>query len=309
MEWNEMNLEQKKKTYAKHIGYEIVQSISKDRAPFLEQRDFSEQERAFNPTNGIAYNNLNSLILDIKQKEGNYQSNQWISLQDAKFLGADQKEIDQIYSNAYRKDNPQGIPRAQISYIKESELRYVKKCDKNGNPIPLLDENGNQRVSSKSGELLFEYEMVPQKNQNGEIRYKENGEPFMDFKKERVKIDPVLVVESLFNIDEFKTIDKNKLKPINKDTIFRHITKHKDGFDHSKSNLILEDLRGIVYPETLKTIANYLYTQNALGKFEPSIANNEAKKQQEKINAPQTQTQSPSNEQKSTQKQSGRGKR
>lgn len=285
MKWNEMNLEQKKKTFAKHIGFEIIQAISKERAPFLEERDF-EGKRAFNPSNGIAFNNLNSLMLDIKQKEGGYPTNRWISLQDAKFLGADQNEIQRIYANAQTKDNPQGILRAQISYIKESELRYVKKLDENGNLIPLLDKNGEQRFS-KNGEPLFENEKVVQKDRNGNIKYKDDGEPFMDFKTERVKIDPILVVESLFNIDEFKTIDHSKLKEMNQDTAFRHITKHKQDFDNSKSNLILEDLKGVIYPETLKTIANYLYTQNTNGKFYPSINKKSAKEEQNKIEANQ----------------------
>lgn len=278
--WDQKNLQEKKETFAKHVGYELVQSIIDERAPFLESRDFSTSEnRAFNPTNGIAYNNLNSLMLDIKQKQGNYQKNQWISLNDARFLGASDEEIKEIYENAQRKDNPNGIVRAQISYIKTSELQYVKKLDENGNFIPLLDEDGKQKVSSK-GELLFENEKVPQLDANNNVKYKENGEPFMDFKTQRVEIAPTLVVESLFNIDEFKTIDKKRLKELNPKTEFRHITKHKDGFDPSNSNLILEDLKGIVYPETIKTIANYLYTQNAKGHYTPSVKKEQAQEAQ-----------------------------
>lgn len=288
-EWNERTLEEKKESFRNHIGYEITQAIVKKTAPFLEERNFENADlRAYNPSNGIAYNNLNSLMLDIKQKEGNYKSNAWISLSDAKFLGANEKEIEFIRANTQSQNNPNGILRARISYIKESELKYVKKLDENGQLIPLLDENGQQKIS-KYGELLFENETTPQLDEKGNVKFKDDGTPFMDFKTERVEIEPTLVVESLYNIENFKTINPERLKPLNEKTVYRHITKHKEDFDKTKSNLILEDLQKVIYPETIKTISKYFYAQNLKGKYTPSITQTQAQQAQEQVKVQQTQ--------------------
>ncbi|RDU74368.1 hypothetical protein CQA57_01255 [Helicobacter anseris] len=255
--WETMTLEEKKNSYAEYISFEIVQSIAKDRAPFKKDKSKEEWQRAYNPSNGIPYNDLNSLILNIKQQEGNYKNNAWISLNDAAFLGAQKEELDSIFQN-------KNIVKAKISYIKTHKLEPIFKLDENGEKIPLLDENGKQRYSEKTGEMLFEYQTEVQKDQNGNIKLKENGEPFTKISTQKVAITPTLVTEHLFNIEEFATINKERLKPLNEELKFKNILKNNPQTPDEKklpTYTLLEENR-LLYPDTLKQVKNYLYAQN-----------------------------------------------
>ncbi|MDP2539828.1 ArdC-like ssDNA-binding domain-containing protein, partial [Helicobacter sp. faydin-H76] len=144
--WEDYTLAEKKESYLRLVVKEIAEAIKNDYAPFTKEA--KNLPRAYNGSNGLPYTNLNSLMLDIKQKQYGYEDNVWISLNDAKFLKATKEEIDSIFNN-------KNIPKAQVSYIKTFEIEFVYKLDKDGNKIPLLDENGNQRMN-QNGKPLFE---------------------------------------------------------------------------------------------------------------------------------------------------------
>lgn len=253
---------------------EIINSISGDYAVFRKDKKAEEWQRAYNPTTGISFNNLNSLVLDIKQAQGEYQENAWISLRDAEFLGASRDEPKDIFEN-------KNLPKAKISYIKTHELQPIFKLDGNGQKIPLLDKNGNQRVSQRTGELLYEYEMVPQKTLDGKIKLRDDGQPFMKIATEKIAIEPTLVTEYLFNISEFKTIDRSRLKPINEDLKFNHIMRD--------SKELAEERKQVGFPalennadlnKTIKyQIKSYLFAQNSERDFNPQNTQENNQKQ------------------------------
>ncbi|PAF41062.1 ArdC-like ssDNA-binding domain-containing protein [Helicobacter sp. 11S03491-1] len=125
--WEDYTIQEKKESFLKHILKEVAQSIKGKYAPFTQPVE--KFQRAYNPYNGLPFTTLNSLILDIKQKQHNYKENAWISLKDARFLKADKNEINAIF-------NDKDIPKAQVHYIKTFEMKPVYEMDKKGNKIP-----------------------------------------------------------------------------------------------------------------------------------------------------------------------------
>lgn len=264
--WAEINNEKRKEDYAEYIAYEINKSIKENRAIFRQDKKMDDWQRAYNPATGIPFSNLNSLILDTKQLEGKYKENAWISLEDARFLGVKEEEINTIKNN-------KTIPKALYTYIKTHELEYIHKLDDNGNKIPLLDDKGHQRTSPYTGELLYEYSMIPQRDLEGNINYKKNGEPFMAFETKRVEINPTLIVKSLYNVSEFKTLDFSRLKPLNQELKKDHFFKHSNNIPREKqipSIALLEEYR-VLKPDILKEIKSYFYAQNLEKNFKSSF--------------------------------------
>lgn len=275
-QWNERTLEEQKESILNQLQSEIISGIRNGNAPFFDKQNFATKERAYNPSNGIPYKNLNSLILDMKQKEGNYEKNQWISLSDAKFLGANEDELKRVYES---KD----IPKAKVYYVKTSEIRPIYELDDKGNKIPLLDEKGEQRVS-KFGELLFKCKMVEQKDNNGNVKLKDNGEPFMKFATERVEIKPTYETDFLYNVAEFKTINRDRLKSLDKklEADYRHTFKHKEQSMQSKF-IVIDDLHQKIYPNVLSAIKDYMYKQNLKAEYHPPFDRQEVKERQQNI--------------------------
>ncbi|PAF52947.1 hypothetical protein BKH42_08625 [Helicobacter sp. 13S00482-2] len=258
--WSDYSISEKKESYLKYIVKEVAQAIKDNYAPFT--KPIEQFERAYNPSNGMPFTTLNSLILDIKQKQHNYKENAWISLQDAKFLKADKSEIEAIFNN---KD----IPKVQTHYIKTFEIKPLYELDQNGNKIPVIDNNNNH-VCNKNGELLYKLKLEPQIDRNGNIKYNERtGEPYMQFANEKIPVDPTLETRILYNIGEFKTIDKSRLKPINEIQEYKNRIAHKKDFDSINSPLIFQDLKEMLFPHTAGQILAYMKAQNDNSSYTP----------------------------------------
>ncbi|PAF46199.1 hypothetical protein BKH41_09440 [Helicobacter sp. 12S02232-10] len=270
--WAEMSLEEKKDTFGNYIVYEVAMAMKGQYAPFLEKVETFN--RAYNGLNGVPYNGLNSLVLDLKQKQGNYQSNVWLSLAEAKQLKVDEKEIDSIF-----QDN--SIPKAKISFIKAFEYIPVYELDENGNKIPLLDKDGNQRLDKHTQEPLFRYVYEPQLDKDGNLKINlQTNQPYIQMKTEKVAIKPTLESKFLYNVDVFKTLDKNKMKPIKKEFLHKAILWNNKDFDHSKSHLIFGDIENKLHKATAEQIKGYLIAQNNDVAYEPPMKLNETQKQE-----------------------------
>ncbi|PAF50479.1 ArdC-like ssDNA-binding domain-containing protein [Helicobacter sp. 13S00477-4] len=269
--WEEFTLAEKKESYLKYVIKEISQSIKGKYAPFTEESQILQ--KAYNASNGLPYTNLNSLILDIKQKEHNYKENAWITLKDARFLGAENQEINEIFKN---KD----IPKAQISYIKTFEINFIDKLDKFGNKIPLSDINGNPKLD-KNGNHLYQKELEPQRDKAGNIKVNpKTNEPYMKYKTQKTIIEPTLETQILYNISEFKTLDKKRIKSLNQDQEYKNFIRHKQDFDSTKSNLIFQDIEANLYPQTASQILTYLKAQNNNTSYTPPIKLNDLQQRQ-----------------------------
>lgn len=274
--WNERTLEEQKASVLNQIKNEIVSGIKNGNAVFYENVDFSKKERAYNPSNGLPYKNFNSLLLDMKQKEGNYEKNQWISLSDARFLGATDEELKKVFESE--------VPKVRVHFLKTTELRPIFERDSNGDKIPLLDENGNPRFSSRTGETLYQCKYVEQLDSNGQPKLNEEGKPYMKIATERVEIAPTYETDFLYNVSEFQTINKARLKPLDRsiEESNRHTFKHKDPNLESKY-IVIDDLHQKIYPEVLRAIKNYMYAQNLKGVYECKLDRNTTKEKQQAI--------------------------
>ncbi|WP_104639175.1 ArdC-like ssDNA-binding domain-containing protein [Helicobacter bizzozeronii] len=223
--WDEISVAEQKAMFRDFLANEINTALEQGLA-------FKPHNRAYNAHSGSAYSGLNALILDAKQKEGNYTSNAWISLEEAQKLGADARELEFIHSNTQSSQNPQGaIKKASISYVKTHEIQKVPKKDAQGNPIPLLDGNGNQRYN-RYGEYLFEMEEV------------------------RVEIPPRLEIKHLYNVECFKSIDRTHLKPLNPKSLKPLYTDERFSLDNQ--SLVIYDLSAKLTEPQYQRVLDYV---------------------------------------------------
>ncbi|WP_104638078.1 ArdC-like ssDNA-binding domain-containing protein [Helicobacter bizzozeronii] len=223
--WDEISVAEQKAMFRDFLANEINTALEQGLA-------FKPHNRAYNAHSGSAYSGLNALILDAKQKEGNYTSNAWISLEEAQKLGADARELEFIHSNTQSSQNPQGaIKKASISYVKTHEMQKVPKKDAQGNPIPLLDGNGNQRYN-RYGEYLFEMEEV------------------------RVEIPPRLEIKHLYNVECFKSIDRTHLKPLNPKSLKPLYTDERFSLDNQ--SLVIYDLSAKLTESQYQRVLDYV---------------------------------------------------
>lgn len=172
----------------------IAMGIKNQTAPFLRHQEPENMARAYNGGTGASYSGINSLLLDLKKAEKGYKENIWINAIQAQRLGADEKEINNAKGN-WKEDS------VKIHYIQKYKTEPIV-TDK-----PLYDENGNQKLL-KDGSPAYEFA----KDEYGNI------------KTETIKLEqPILRVDRLYNIENFPSIDRSKIKDLNPELEQRHI--------------------------------------------------------------------------------------
>ncbi|BAM33240.1 DUF1738 domain-containing protein [Helicobacter cinaedi] len=292
--------EQQREAIATNAVATIAKSIKEQYAPFFKHHSADSFQRAYNPSTGNSFEGLNSLMLDIKQAEKKYPSNEWISLNDAKFLGAKLEEINAIKENWQDK-------AVKIQYIQKNEYVNVLKKDEQGNPIPLLDKDNNQRIG-KNGEPLYQFEMVTQKDAKGNaVINPKTNEPYLKIKTELVPLkEPKLQTELMYNIAEFPSLAQklnqvkevwnkmangeqvngnnitgfNKFKELDKEKEFSHIYKNLKNYEAKVSKVILQDIESRLNPVTAEQIQQYFKAQNLKVDYQVPKGLNERQKQE-----------------------------
>ncbi|AFI04134.1 ArdC-like ssDNA-binding domain-containing protein [Helicobacter cetorum] len=248
--YNPSLLEQQKEAFIDNLVIEIASAIKGKYAPFNQNQ--KAKPHAHNALNGVAFNGLNDLILDIKQAQGNYQSSAWISLADAKKLGADERELDFIFNN-------KSIPRAKIPVVKTKEEIPVFALDNQGNRIPYLDYQGNQRVDS-NGNPMFQFELEPILDKKGNLAINpQTNEPYYKIKTQTIDIEPVLEFKYLYNVEVFQSLDRNKIKPLNPNYDKRAMLFDKE---NNIKSPIFQDLQNKLYEGISQKIKDYIVAKN-----------------------------------------------
>ncbi|AFI06510.1 ArdC-like ssDNA-binding domain-containing protein [Helicobacter cetorum] len=248
--YNPSLLEQQKEAFIDNLVIEIASAIKGGYAPFSQNQQ--AKSHAHNALNGVAFNGLNDLILDIKQAQGNYSSSAWISLSDAKKLGADERELDFIF-------NDKSIPRAKIPIVKTKEEIPVFALDNQGNRIPYLDYQGNQRMDS-NGNPMFQFELEPILDKKGNLAINpQTNEPYYKIKTQTIDIEPVLEFKYLYNVDVFQSLDRNKIKPLNPNYDKRAMLFDKENKIKSP---IFQDLQSKLYEGVSQKIKDYIVAKN-----------------------------------------------
>lgn len=226
-------------------------------APFLKHQEAKDMQRAYNAMTGASYSGINSLLLDIKKAEMGYETNQWVNALQAQMLGASKEEIEAAKSKWQENS-------VKIHYIQTKE-RIPVYSDR-----PLLDQDGNQRTL-KDGSPAFEYA----RDENDKIKY------------ETKDITPVLKEERLYNIANFPSIKKERIKDLNPEIERMHIYQHSKKENAKKSmGVILEDIADKLHPVTREQIEIYFKAQNFKKDYDVPQALNERQneRQKEQIN-------------------------
>ncbi|MDO7253930.1 hypothetical protein Q5I06_08300, partial [Helicobacter sp. faydin-H76] len=154
--------------------------------------------------------------------------------------------------------------------------------------IPLLDENGNQRMN-QNGKPLFEIATEVQLDKQGIPKLNQNtGEPYFQYATKKIPIEPTLETRFLYNISEFKTIDKSKIKPLNQEQEYKNFIRHSKDYDSSNSPLIFQDIEKYLRTHTAGQIATYLKAQNNNTSYALPVSLNEAEKIQVQRSAEET---------------------
>lgn len=292
--------EQQREAIATNAVVSIAKSIKDQYAPFFKHHNANEFQRAYDPSTGNSFEGINSLLLDIKKAEKKYPTNEWVSLNNAKFLGAKDEELNAIKENWQDK-------AVKIQYIQKNEYVNVLKKDENGNPVPYLDKNGNQKIG-KNGDPLYQFEMIPQKDAKGNtlINPKTN-EPYMKIKTELVPLKEArLQTEMMYNIAEFPSLEQkltqvkevwnkmangeqvngsnisgfNKFKELDKNKEYSHIYKNLKNYESNVSKVILEDIASRLNPVTAEQIQEYFKAQNLKIDYKVPQGLNEKQKQE-----------------------------
>lgn len=233
---------------------EIVSAIKRKDAPFLHDVKKESIQRAYNASTGLAYEGINSLLIDIKQAEHQYPTNQWLSLDEAQKLGVQEDELAHIRQNWKEEYAEKCI---KVHYLQKTKFEPVYKLDEQGQKIPLLDDEGNQRIG-KNGKPLFEYD--------GEVKTNpKTGKTYFEAKMQKVMLEnPILHTDLLYNVAEFKSLDKEKIRPLNEEMVKKHLLinlkAQENGQDRTR--VFFENLKDQLYPNTIAQIEHYLKAQS-----------------------------------------------
>ncbi|MGI0405883.1 ArdC family protein [Helicobacter himalayensis] len=232
----------------------IAASIKSQKAPFLRHQNANDMSRAYNGATGMPFNGINSLLLDIKKAEMGYTSNQWVSLTQANMLGAAPQEIEVAKTN-WQKN------AVSTHFIQKKEVKPIYSTE------PLLDKEGNQ-VVKKNGEPAFKFAT----DEKGNVLY------------ETKDIEPILKRELLYNIENFPSIDRSRIKELNVQKEYKHIYKHSKEQQAGVKNVILEDIAEKLTPVTKEQIETYFKAQNYKQDYSvPKSLNQKQKEQVEQI--------------------------
>lgn len=257
-------------------------------APFLRDQKAENLQRAYNASTGNAFMGINSLLLDIKKAEFGYQTNQWVTLRQARMLGASEADIQKAQEQWQEKS-------VQTHFVNTKIAVPAYEKDENGNKIPLLDKEGNQRYAldkdgnrklDENGNSIplykFKYEdtNIQLKDKDGKLLFNEDNQPIMKQKQvfEIQNVEPKLDTNRLYNLAEFPSVVKERVKPLNKESEYKHIYRHLHDEKKSKG-VILQDLEKIS-PTTREQIEHYFKAQNFKQDYKVPQALNERQKAQ-----------------------------
>ncbi|MGL2336480.1 ArdC-like ssDNA-binding domain-containing protein [Helicobacter pylori] len=213
-----------------YVKTRIIQGLKEKNSPFWDKPEIvANKERGHNALNGEPYCNLNDMILDMEKNRLGFQSNAWVSLEEAKMLGASKEERDAIFKATQNKE----ISPVRLMFIKNKES------------VPLVDNNGELVIDKNT-----------KKPKHKQFAVIENGQKV--FKPAYRDIEPQAQFKFIYNynIEMFPSINKEKIKPLNLDKLSNYAYKtrlfHQKDYSQEKrdkTNIIYEDLHRDLSPD------------------------------------------------------------
>ncbi len=204
-----------------YLKTRIIQGLKEKNSPFWDKPEIvANKERGHNALNGEPYCNLNDMLLDMEKNRLGFKGNAWVSLEEAKMLGASKEERDAIFKATQNKE----ISPVCLMFIKNKEL------------VPLVDNNGELVIDENT-----------KKPKHKQFPVIENGQKV--FKPAYRDIEPQAQFKFVYNVEMFPSINKEKIKPLNLDKLLNYAYKtrlfHQKDYSQEKrdnTNIIYEDL-------------------------------------------------------------------
>ncbi|RKV00563.1 hypothetical protein DDP42_02625 [Helicobacter pylori] len=211
-----------------YVKTRIIQGLKEKNSPFWDKSEIvANKERGHNALNGEPYCNLNDMLLDMEKNRLGFKSNAWVSLEEAKMLGASKEERDAIFKATQNKE----ISPVRLMFIKNKE------------PVPLVDNNGELVIDKNT-----------KKPKHKQFAVIENGQKV--FKPAYRDIEPQVQFKFVYNVEMFPSINKEKIKPLNLDKLLNYAYKtrlfHQKDYSQEKkdkANIIYEDLHRDLSPD------------------------------------------------------------
>lgn len=160
------NQQEKKFDYQDKMSEQMIDALQN-----FKYYDDWNLSMPFNGMNGSEYDYTSRILLLMKQQSNDSNDPRFFTAAQAKELGyAIKYGAKSVFVNnaAGHKDaNGNRLPLKQrknlfenVFHASDLELHIPLK-DEYGNPVPLLDKEGNQRFSKKNGEPLYRYSVKP----------------------------------------------------------------------------------------------------------------------------------------------------
>ncbi|GAA7063831.1 hypothetical protein ID0561_15380 [Helicobacter pylori] len=211
-----------------YLKTRIIQGLKEKNSPFWDKPEIvANKERGHNALNVEPYCNLNDMLLDMEKNRLGFKSNAWVSLEEAKMLGASKEERDEIFKATQNKE----ISPVRLMFIKNKE------------PVPLVDNNGELVIDKNT-----------KKPKHKQFAVIENGQKV--FKPAYRDIEPQAQFKFVYNVEMFPSINKEKIKPLNLDKLSNYAYKtrlfHQKDYSQEKrdkTNIIYEDLHRDLSPD------------------------------------------------------------
>lgn len=231
-EWKDYTQEERIQSFNNYVEFNIRNAVNNNFKIWETPQKDNQKLRPYNALTGRFHEGINSIMLEIEAKKRGYSDSGWISREQGEKFGLT------------LKDDERGV---KVAYLKRTELRPKFKLDENGQRLPLLDENGIQKINSK-GEKLYQFETEFQKDKDGKIKRDKNNNPYWQYKMEQVQLEkPVLETIYLYHTSQFVNLKKEQIVKPNL----------KNNSTEIKRAIITANL----YDKTKEEIKNYLESQ------------------------------------------------
>lgn len=206
----------------------------------------------FNGSTGMPYTNLDNILMRSVMAIEGFKEPIFLTMRQANIMGGELKKT----SEKTRNGKDEFVKGVKIIQLKTRE--FVPELDSNGKKIyePALDKQGKE-ILTKKGEVAL--------NVKGE--WKELKEPMYESL-------------TLYNIEQFEKLDKDKLKKLNLEPLYaKRAQLSKQSNSEEQFKFKFQSLEGKIGVNTLRNLREFIKATQTGKDFQPLVVNLNATKE------------------------------